>query len=223
MGMAPFSGCLFYIHLHPSNDPSFSCLHNHADPKIKSKHSALEEKLSTLSETISADPPAATTTSSGASSSAGAARLGSMQDDPAALDPSAWRKGKPASEAAAVAARGEPVDWSLSNPMKLYMALAALTLAVGFGKGTGGAIDRGFLTPETLESVRLAAEGAVVANLLSAPLSLLLLLQAGRPFAAALPMALKALVAGPAAVIEYRLTSQFERRDGAVDSSGGGA
>lgn len=210
--------------IHPSSDPSSSCLHNHADPKIKTTHSALEEKLSTLSETISADPPAATTTSDGplSSSAPGVTRPGPVQDDPAALDPSAWRKGKPASGTAAVAARREPVDWSLSNSMKLYMALAALTLAVGFGKGTGGAIDRGVLTPETLESVRLAAAGAVVANLLSAPLSLLLLLQAGRPFAAALPMALKALMAGPAAVVEYRLTGQFERRDGAADGSGGG-
>lgn len=147
-----------------------------------------------------------------------------MQDDPAALDPSTWRKGKPSEEntAAAAAAAREPIDLSLSNPMKLYMALAALTLAVGFGKATGGAVDRGFLTLETLASVRLAAEGAVVANLMSAPISLLLLLQAGRPFGAALPMALKALVAGPAALVEYRLTGQFEaRQPGAAD--GGGA
>jgi hypothetical protein len=142
-----------------------------------------------------------------------------MQDDAASLDPSAWRKGKqrlrePGGEEGKSGGGGGGlvIDWSLSNPMKLYLALAALTLAVGFGKATGGAVDRGFLTPETLASVRLAAEGAVVANVMSAPLSLLLLLQAGKPFGVALPMALKALVAGPAALIEYRLTGQYERR-----------
>jgi hypothetical protein len=136
-----------------------------------------------------------------------------MQDDAATLDPSGWRKGKKPAAASAESSSFFPeIDWSLSNPMKLYMAVGALTLAVGFGKGTGGAIDRGFLTPETLATVRLAAEGAIVANVMSTPLSFLLLLQAGKPFGVALPMALKALVAGPAALIEYRLTGEFERQ-----------
>ncbi len=153
-----------------------------------------------------------------------------MQDDAAALDPSGWRKGKTAAAAASAGSSASAsasvladADWSLSNPMKLYMAVGALALAVGFGKGTGGAIDRGFLTPETLASVRLAAEGAIVANVMSTPLSLLLLLQAGKPFGVALPMALKALVGGPVALVEYRLTGEFEQREAAAAGTAGGA
>lgn len=134
-----------------------------------------------------------------------------MQDDAAALDPGAWRKPKEASGKEEVR-ESPPVDWSLSNPMKAYMAGGALLLAVGFGKATGGAVERGLLTPQALDSIRLAAEGALVANVLSAPLSFLLLAQAGKPLATViLPLALKAMVAGPAALLEYRLTGQFER------------
>eukprot|EP00624_Nannochloropsis_granulata_P000330 evm.model.NODE_1128_length_6050_cov_29.238678.2 len=132
-----------------------------------------------------------------------------MRDDEASLDPAGWKKGKSVLIAPAKPKKYWGKQLLLSNPSKLYSALLLLDLAVGFGRSTTGALDRGFLTPSLLNYVQLAAEVGVLANMLSAPLTFLFVTKAGKPWEYALPLAVKALMGGPVAMVEYRLKGEF--------------
>jgi hypothetical protein len=98
----------------------------------------------------------------------------------------------------------------LSNLQKLYVSLMAVGLAIGFGRSTGAAVEHGLLSADVVEKVRLASEGGVVANLLSAPLTAVLLSKAGAPIGTALPLALRSALGGPVALVELRLAGRFE-------------
>ncbi len=170
---------------------------------------ALEAKLGALSEQVANATAAA---DGGEGSEAGEEQALNplyMQDDAATLDPSLWKKGKQPTPKKAGPTTPKVNYLALSNPMKLYSALLLLDLALAFGKSTTGAVDRGFLRPDLLDYLTLAAEGGVVANLLSVPLTFLLLLKAGQPMEKVVPLALKALVGGPVAVVEYRMKGEY--------------
>jgi len=171
---------------------------------------ALEAKLGTLSDKVSA----AQGKEGGEEGRAAVEVLtvnspSYMRDDEASLDPAGWKKGKPV----LIAPAKPKNDWGkqllLSNPMKLYSALLLLDLAVAFGKSTTGALDRGFLTPSLLTYLQLAAEVGVLANVLSAPLTFLFVTKAGKPWEKALPLAVKALMGGPVAMVQYRVEGEF--------------
>ena len=184
---------------------------------------ALEAKLGTLSDKVSA-AQGKEGGGEGGKKGEGAVEVLTvnsptyMRDDEASLDPAGWKKGKPV----LIAPAKPKNDWGkqllLSNPSKLYSALLLLDLAVAFGKSTTGALDRGFLTPSLLSYLQLAAEVGVLANVLSAPLTFLFVTKAGKPWQKAWPLAVKALMGGPVAMIEYRMNGEF---GGSSSSSGG--
>lgn len=185
---------------------------------------ALEAKLGTLSDKVSA----AQGKEGGGEGGGEAVEVltvnspSYMRDDEASLDPAGWKKGKPV----LIAPAKPKNDWGkqllLSNPMKLYSALLLLDLAVAFGKSTTGALDRGFLTPSLLTYLQLAAEVGVLANVLSAPLTFLFVTKAGKPWEKALPLAVKALMGGPVAMVQYRMDGEFGGGAGSSGGEGGG-
>lgn len=98
----------------------------------------------------------------------------------------------------------------LSNLQKLYVAVIAVGLAVGFGRSTGAAVDHGLLSVDVVANVRLAAAGGLVANLLSVPITAGLLAKAGAPLGRTVPLALRSALGGPVALWELRMGGMLD-------------
>lgn len=73
-----------------------------------------------------------------------------------------------------------------------------------------------------MDYVRLAGQGALVANVMSVPLTLIFSVQGGTSMDKAIAMALKSALGGPVALLEYRLNGAFDNggRSGSGGSSG---